>query len=177
MRPLLLELHLPEGVAVDSHDVEHLRPAAQLRMLQAAEYVPGVEGVLVHLALCVVYKVRTVRRGDDDDERVDMHHPCARVHLAYGFDARDVGPAHREAELVAPFLRFLVRRHPAPLTAHEAVEGNLVDGSEKVRPAPAGLAALDSRYDVFRGGASIGRKPLRELRREGVYVVGVPVVA
>jgi hypothetical protein len=170
MRAALPVLHLTEGVAIDPDHIEHLGASAQLRMTESADDVPGREGVLPRLLVGRRLQVGPVLGRGDQDQRVDVEHARAAVDRADGVHRRDVRLAERHPQPLALLARLAVGGRPAPLPAHEAPEGDLIDRGEEVRGRRA-------RDQILGRGARIVGEPLDELGRIGIEVVGIAVVA
>jgi hypothetical protein len=134
-----------------------------------SEDVPGQEHVVVALPLRGGGQVRPVAGRDDPDQRVDVHHPRRRRHLADRPRPGDGGPTQGQAQPEARPAVCAEGRHPAPLAPGEREEGDLVDRGEEVRPP-------NPRHDVLGGRTAVARELLAEVRRERVDGIRVAVV-
>lgn len=105
MWPLLAELHLAKGIAVDADDVQNLGGAAELGVALPCQDIPAEEGVVVHFPLGIVLQVGPVGGRDDEYQGIDVHHPCLRQDLMDRLYSRDRGAAQFQPEPMAVFLR------------------------------------------------------------------------
>jgi hypothetical protein len=162
--------HLPEGIAINPDNIEHLRRAAEFGMSQAADHIPGKECIIVSLIVRVISQVRSVPRRDDQDKRVNVNHACLRIDLSDGPNRRDVGSAQRKAQLPPLLIRPTEGSRPGPLTTHKGEEGDLVDWREEVR------TSYSLSY-ILRCRTGIGCESFRKFRSKWIDIIRVAVVA